>query len=156
MLTMLKENLQSRRATSSKVLTIAVAVAALVIGCLQIGIPLAAASGDPHGVVPLVSTNEGGSGSSRGPATGIVDIVAGPCATIVTESTYEHLASRITLTKDSKVVAQWEIYGEQRIAWVVPVGAYSIRSNQIRMPKSVPIVVSSSRVAEVRLMPACK
>jgi hypothetical protein len=153
---MLTENLQSRRATSSKVVAIVVAVAALVVGGLQIGIPLATASGEPHGIVPLGSTNEGGSGSSRSSTTGIVDIVAGPCATIATEATYEHLASRITLTKDSKVVAQWEIYGEQRIAWVEPVGVYSIRSNQITMPKSVPVVVSSSRVAEVRLMPACK
>ena len=45
-----------------------------------------------------------------------MDIVAGACAGAVTEATYERLASRITLTKDSKVVAQWEIYGEQRIA----------------------------------------
>lgn len=151
---MLTENLQ-RRSTASAVVAIVVAVAALV-GTLQIGIPLASASGAPHGIVTLGSTNEGGSGSSRGPATGIVDIIAGPCASIVTEATYERLASRITLTKDSKVVAQWEIYGEQRIAWVEPVGVYSIHSNQSTTPKSVRVVVSSSRVALVRLMPACK
>jgi hypothetical protein len=74
----------------------------------------------------------------------------------VTEATYKHLASRITLTKDSRVVAQWEIYGEQRIAWVEPVGVYSIHSNQSTMTKNVRVVVSSSRVAEVRLMPGCK
>ncbi|MHB2028668.1 MAG: hypothetical protein ACYCPT_07605 [Acidimicrobiales bacterium] len=155
-MTVLTGNPKSRRVTSSKVVAIALVLAALVVGVLPIGISLATASGVPHGIVLLGSTNEGGSGSSRGPATGIVDIVAGPCAGAVAEATYEHLASRITLRKDSKVVAQWEIYGEQRIAWVEPVGVYSIHSNQNTTPKSRRVVVSSSRVAEVRLMPACK
>lgn len=148
------ENLK-RRSITVTVVAILVAVAAL-IGLLQNGGPRATAPSASRGVVPLGLTNEGGSGSSRGPATGIVDILAGPCATAVTEATYEHLASRITLSKDSKVVAQWEIYGQQRIAWVEPVGVYSIYSNQSTMTKSVRLVVSSSRVAEVRLMPACK
>ncbi len=147
------ENQQSRRTTSSRVAAAIAVAAALVFGTLQLGDSLATASSAPHGAG---STNEGGAGSSRGPATGIEDIVAGACAGAVTEATYERLASRITLTKDSKVVAQWEIYGEQRIAWVEPIGTYSARSNQITLPRSVRLVVSSSRVAEVRLMPACK
>ena len=155
-LAMRTENQQSRRTTSSRVAAAIAVAAALVFGTLQLGDSLATASSAPHGIVPLGSTNEGGAGSSRGPATGIVDIVAGACAGAVTEATYERLASRITLTKDSKVVAQWEIYGEQRISWVEPIGTYSARSNQITLPRSVRLVVSSSRVAEVRLMPACK
>ena len=152
-LAMRTENQQSRRTTSSRVAAAIAVAAALVFGTLQLGDSLATASSAPHGAG---STNEGGAGSSRGPATGIEDIVAGACAGAVTEATYERLASRITLTKDSKVVAQWEIYGEQRIAWVEPIGTYSARSNQITLPRSVRLVVSSSRVAEVRLMPACK
>jgi hypothetical protein len=147
------ENQQSRRTTSSRVAAAIAVAAALVFGTLQLGDSLATASSAPHGAG---STNEGGAGSSRGPATGIEDIVAGACAGAVTEATYERLASRITLTKDSKVVAQWEIYGEQRIAWVEPIGTYSARSNQITLPRSVRLVVSSSRVTEARLMPACK
>lgn len=152
-LAMRTENQQSRRTTSSRVAAAIAVAAALVFGTLQLGDSLATASSAPHGAG---STNEGGAGSSRGPATGIVDIVAGACAGAVREATYERLASRITLTKDSKVVAQWEIYGEQRISWVEPIGTYSARSNQITLPRSVRLVVSSSRVAEVRLMPACK
>jgi hypothetical protein len=53
-------------------------------------------------------------------------------------------------------VARWERFGKQRIAWVEPVGVYSIRSNQPTMTKSVRVVVTSSHVAEVQLMPACK
>lgn len=152
-LAMRTENQQSRRTTSSRVAAAIAVAAALVFGTLQLGDSLATASSAPHGAG---STNEGGAGSSRGPATGIEDIVAGACAGAVTEATYERLASRITLTKDSKVVAQWEIYGEQRIAWVEPIGTYSARSNQITLPRSVRLVVSSSRVTEARLMPACK
>jgi len=148
------ENLK-KRSTTITFVAILVVVAASV-GVLQIGSPLATASNAPQGVVPLGSTNEGGSGSSRGPATGIVDIIAGPCAGMVKEATYEGLTSRIKLTKDSKVVAQWEIHGRQRIAWVEPVGVYSIHSNQSTTLKRVRVVVSPSRVAEVRLMPACK
>ncbi len=136
-------------------LAIAVATAAIV-ATLFTGIREVAASGSPHGIVTLGKTNEGGSGSSNGPATGILNILAGPCASAVREATYEEMTSLITLTKDAKVVARWEIYGKQRIAWVEPVGVYSIRSNQPTMTKGIRIVVSSSNVAEVRLMPACK
>ena len=144
-----------RRSTTVTVVAILVVVAVL-IGFLQNGGPRVTAPSASRGVVPLGLTNEGGSGSSRGPATGIVDILAGPCATAVTEATYEHLASRITLSKDSKVVAQWEIYGQQRIAWVEPVGVYSVHSNQSATPRRVRVVVTSSQVAEVRLIPGCK
>ena len=144
-----------RTPTVRTVFAIVVATTALLAAVFA-GISEASASGSPHGIVTLGDTNEGGSGSSNGPATGILDILAGPCAIAVTEATYEHLTARITLTKDAKVVARWKTFGEQRIAWVEPVGVYSIRSNQPTMTRSVRVVVTSSHVTEVRLMPACK
>jgi len=109
-----------------------------------------------HGIVLLGQTNEGGSGSSSGAASGILDIFAGPCAVGVSENTYKRLTARITLSEDAAVVAQWKIFGEQRIAWVEPVGVYSIRSNQPTMTKSQRVDVTQSHVAKVFLMPACK
>jgi hypothetical protein len=144
-----------RNSTARTTVAIVVVVAAL-IGALQIGISTASASGASHGIVTLGKTNEGGSGSSRGAATGIVDILAGPCAVAVSEAAYERLSARITLSKGAKVVAQWKIFGEQRIAWVEPVGVYSIRSNQPTMTKSVRVAITPSQVATVRLIPACK
>ena len=141
------------------VATQVLSVALVSILVMSSGVTLATASAAPvvrHGIVPIGSTNEGGSGGHPGPATGLLDITAGPCAGLVTEATYVHLPSRITLLQNFKVVAQWEIYGEQRIAWVEPVGVYSIRSNQPTAKKDMRVVVSSSHVATVRLMPACK
>jgi hypothetical protein len=149
-------NKKVRRTTTVRTF-FAIVVAATALGAAVLtGISETSASASPHGIVTLGATNEGGSGSSNGEATGILDILAAPCAVAVTQTTYEHLMARITLTRDAKVVARWEIFGKQRIAWVEPVGIYSIRSNQPTMTKSVRVVVTSSHVAEVRLIPACK
>jgi hypothetical protein len=111
----------------------------------------------PHGIVPIGSTNEGGSGWPKGPATGILDITAGPCVGIIPSiKEYESIPSRITVRHGSKVVAKWEIYGQQRIVWVEPVGTYLIHSNQpLTVNKVVRVVVTSSHVANVRLLSGC-
>jgi hypothetical protein len=141
------------------VVTQAVAVALMSMLVMSSGVTLATASAATavhHGIVPIRSTNEGGSGGP-GPATGILDITAGPCVGIVQSTReYESIPSRITLRHGSKVVARWDIYGQQRIAWVEPVGTYLIHSNQPpTVNKEVRVVVSSSHVATVRLMPDC-
>ena len=141
--------------TRRSVFTIVVAAMAL-IAIVQVGTSATYASEPLHGIVMIGNTNEGGSGSSNGPATGLLDILAGPCAVAQSEASYEHRKARITLSRDGKVVARWETFGEQRIAWVEPVGVYSIRSNQPTMTKSVRVVITPSHVAEIRLLPACK
>ena len=82
----------------------------------------------PHGIVPIGATNEGTNGAPHGPATGILDISAAPCVGVATVKVYEALPSRITVLHGTKVVARWEIYGMQRIAWVEPVGTYLVHS----------------------------
>lgn len=139
---------------------IVAAVAALV--CLTGGALLfdahrsAASSIAPHGIVPIGTTNEGGSGAYSQPATGgILDITAGPCTGIASSKIYESLPLRVTLLRGSTIMAQWEIYGEQRIAWVELVGKYSIRTNQTPFTKDQTVVVSTSHNASVDLLPAC-
>jgi hypothetical protein len=127
----------------------------LIVGALQIGGQRAMASGVAHGIVPLGSTNEGGSGGSR-KLTGILDITGAPCVGIaLSEREYESIPSRITLLRGAKVVARWEIYGQQRIAWVEPVGSYFIHSNQSTVTKNVRVMVSSTHVATVNLIARC-
>jgi hypothetical protein len=116
-----------------------------------------------RGIELLGSTNEGGTGSPSGPRTGILDITAGPCSVLTTLETYEHMPSLITLLHGSAVVAKWRIFGEQRIAWVEPVGNYLIRSNQFPTSsrqsdktRDRSIRVSTAKPAVVNLMPACK
>jgi hypothetical protein len=116
----------------------------------------ASPSSEHHGIVSLGTTNEGGSGAYTQPATGgILDILAGPCNGSVSNKQYESLPSIVTLSKGSMVVAQWEIYGEQRIAWVEPVGKYSIRTDQTPFTKNQFISVSASHDTKVDLLPAC-
>jgi hypothetical protein len=111
-------------------------------------------SGAHHGIVPLGTTNEGSSGAYIQPG-GILDILAGPCNGSVSNKEYESLPSIVTLSKGSKVVAQWEIFGEKRIAWVEPVGKYSIRTDQTPFTTNESIAVSASHEAMVDLLPAC-
>jgi hypothetical protein len=118
--------------------------------------PSGASSTVPHGVVPIGQTNEGGSGTGTGSATGVLDITAAPCVGIALKKTYESLPTRITLLRGSKAVASWEIYGEQRIAWVEPVGTYRIHSNQYPAKRDVSVVVSTVRPAKADLIPHCK
>ena len=109
-----------------------------------------------HGIVPRGTTNEGGTGAYDQPATGgILDILAGPCNGSVSNKQYESLPSLVTLSQGSRSVAQWEIYGEQRIAWVEPVGKYSIRTDQTPFTKNQSLTVSASHVTRVDLLPAC-
>lgn len=115
-----------------------------------------ASSTAPHGIVPIGQTNEGGSGSGTGPATGLLDITAAPCVGIALQNAYESLPTRITLLQGSKVVARWEIYGEQRIAWIEPVGTYRVHSNQFSAKRYVLMVVSAARPAKADLVPICK
>jgi hypothetical protein len=137
------------------VLTVAL-VSILVLSSGVTSATASAAAVVHHGIVPIGSTNEGGSGGKPTTATGLLDITAAPCVGIVqTAKEYESIPSRITLLHGSKVVARWEIYGEQRIAWVEPVGTYLIHSNQPAVTKDVRVVVSSSHVAVVRLIPGC-
>jgi Protein of unknown function (DUF4232) len=109
-----------------------------------------------RGIVPIGTTNEGGSGLPNGPATGILDITAGPCVGMALPKVYESLRSLITLRHGSRVVASWNIYGEQRIAWVEPAGIYTVSSNQPTANRPVTIIVSRVRMVKVDLMPACK
>jgi hypothetical protein len=116
----------------------------------------ASQSGAHHGIVLLGTTNEGGSCAyAQPPIGGILDILAGPCNGSVSSKQYESLPSIVTLSKGSRVVAQCEIYGEQRIAWVEPVGKYLIRTDQTPFTKNESIAVSSSRDTKVDLLPAC-
>lgn len=110
----------------------------------------------PHGIVLIGATNEGTNGASHGPATGILDISAAPCVGAATVKVYEALPSRITLLHGTKVVARWEIYGMQRIAWVEPVGTYLVHSNQSGAKRNVTIVVLSAHPAKANLVPSCK
>lgn len=122
---------------------------------LWLGEP-ASATKAPYGIVPLGSTNEGFPGGANGATTGILDISGGPCiGPVITHQKEERLATRITLYRGAKVVAQWEIYGEQRIAWVEPVGTYSVSASDFQNGSKVPIVVSTSKNAAVNLNPGC-
>lgn len=117
-------------------------------------VPVAADSA--HGIVPIGSTNEGGSGIPNGPKTGILDITAGPCVGMVSVTDYQRLSTLITLRRGTKLVAEWRIFGEQRIAWVEPVGKYEVHSNQSTVTRALTIRVTASRPTVVKLMPACK
>ncbi len=139
---------------------IAVVVTALIL--LACGTVLtdahrsAASSTAPHGIVPIGQTNEGGSGLGTGPATGLLDITAAPCVGLALKKTYKSLPTRITLLHGSKVIARWEIYGEQRIAWIEPIGTYRVHSNQYSAHRYVAVVVSRARPAKADLVPHCK
>ncbi len=115
-----------------------------------------ASSSVPHGIIPIGSTNEGGSGAPSGPVTGILDISVAPCVGVATSvAEYETLRSVITLKSGSEKVAEWDAYGSQRIAWVEPVGTYRIRSNQPTVNHYVTIHVSSTRTTKVSLAAVC-
>lgn len=143
--------------TANRIAVISFVIAAVLIGALLLDSGRSGAGSlAPHGVVPIGSTNEGGAGAFSQPSPGgIIDITAGPCTADTSSKTYETISSRVTLLRRSKVVAKWEIYGEQRIAWVVPVGEYFVRSSQPPFTKPQMVIVSRSRVATVNLLPAC-
>jgi hypothetical protein len=149
-------NFLSWRLSLRKSGAVVLVLAAVVLGPLQFGGQRAMASGTGHGIVPIGLTNEGGSGGGK-QITGILDIVAAPCVGVATsEKAYEAIPSRITLLRGSKVIARWEIYGQQRIAWVEPVGTYFMHSNQSTVTTNVRVIVSSSRVATVNLIARCQ
>lgn len=136
-------------------------VPVLITAFLAVAVPLLEASESsasapaPHGVVPVGATNEGRSGSPYGPATGIIDITASPCVPVIRSvKKYESYRSRITLLQGSRIIARWDVYGMQRIAWVEPVGSYEVRSSAPFTPKK-PVRVSSSRVARVDMTSQC-
>jgi hypothetical protein len=122
---------------------------------LWLGEP-AGATKAPYGIVPLDSTNEGLPVGANSATTGIIDISGGPCiGPAITVQKEERLATRITLYRSTKVVAQWEIYGQQRIAWVEPVGNYRVSASDFQNGSKVLIVVSTSKNAAVNLNPGC-
>jgi hypothetical protein len=110
----------------------------------------------PYGIVPLGSTNEGFPEGTNGATTGIVVISGGPCiGPVITRQKEERLATRITLYRGTKAIAQWEIYGEQRIAWVEPLGRYSVSASDFQNGGKVHFVVSASSNATINLNPGC-
>jgi hypothetical protein len=143
--------------TMNKVVATVAALVLLLGGALLFNVHRSAAGSiAPHGIVPIGTTNEGGSGAFNHPATGgILDITAGPCSPLTSSKIYESLPSRVTLLRGSTIVAQWEIYGEQRIAWIEPVGRYFIRTNQTPFKKNTSVVITASHNASVDLLPAC-
>jgi hypothetical protein len=110
----------------------------------------------PYGIVPLGSTNEGFPEGSNGATTGILVISGGPCiGPVIKNQKANRLATRITLFHGAKIVAQWEIYGEQKIAWVEPVGNYTVSASDYRNGARLHIVVTTSATATANLNPGC-
>jgi hypothetical protein len=122
---------------------------------LWLGGPASAAKA-PFGIVPLGSTNEGFPEGANSGTTGILVVSGGPCiGPVITRQKAERLATRITLYHGAKEIAQWEIYGEQRIAWVEPVGNYSVSASDFRNGGKVHFVVNASTNASINLNPGC-
>jgi hypothetical protein len=115
----------------------------------------ASAAKSPFGIVPLGATNEGFPNGTNS-ATGILVLSGGPCiGPVITHQKEERLATRITLYRGAKEIAQWEIYGEQKIAWVEPVGAYSVSASDYMNDGKVHFMVDTSRNAVINLNPGC-
>jgi len=127
----------------------------LGVSVLSLGEPASAAK-EPYGIVPLGSTNEGLSNGANGANTGILVISGGPCiGPVIKNQKADRLATRITLYRHATVVARWEIYGEQKIAWVEPVGNYSVSASDFRNGAKVHIGVTTTTNATVNLNPGC-
>jgi hypothetical protein len=115
----------------------------------------AIAAAAPSGIVPLGSTNEGFPNGTNS-ATGILVISGGPCiGPVIKHQKADRLATRITLYHGATVIARWEIYGEQKIAWVEPVGNYSVSASDYRNGAKVHFVVNASTNAVINLNPGC-
>jgi hypothetical protein len=143
--------------TRMNVLGTSVLSALMLLGSsvLWLGQPAGAAKG-PYGIVPLGSTNEGFPEGSNSATTGILDISGGPCVGVaINQQKLERLATLITLFHGSKEIARWEIYGEQRIAWVEAVGNYSVSASDYRNGAKVHFVVNASKNAAINLNPGC-
>jgi hypothetical protein len=116
----------------------------------------ASAAKTPYGIVPLGSTNEGFPEGSNGATTGILTISGGPCiGPVIKHQKADRLATRITLYHGTSVIAKWEIYGEQKIAWVEPVGNYTVSASDYRNGARLHLAVSTSATAAVNLNPGC-
>jgi hypothetical protein len=116
----------------------------------------AGAAKTPYGIVPLGSTNEGIPEGSNGTTTGILIISGGPCVgPVIRNQRADRLATRITLYHGVVVIARWEIYGEQKIAWVEPVGNYSVSAGDFQNGARVPLAVHASGSATINLNPGC-
>jgi hypothetical protein len=116
----------------------------------------ASAAKVPYGIVPLGSTNEGFPEGSNSATTGILIITGGPCiGPVIKNQKADRLATRITLYHGASVVARWEIYGEQKIAWVEPVGNYTVSASDFQNGARLHLVVSASTSATANLNPGC-
>lgn len=129
----------------------------VLLGSSVLGLGAAAsAAKEPYGIVPLGSTNEGFPEGANSATTGILDISGGPCiGPAITHQKEERLTTRITLYHGATAIARWEIYGEQRIAWVEPVGTYSVSASDFQNAEPVHFVVTTAKVASVNLNPGC-
>jgi hypothetical protein len=116
----------------------------------------ASAAKSPYGIVPLGSTNEGFPEGVNDTTTGILIISGGPCiGPAIKNRKADRLATRITLYHGAKEIAEWEIYGSQKIAWVEPVGNYSVSASDFRNGGRVHFTDNSSANATVNLNPGC-
>jgi hypothetical protein len=143
--------------TRLRVLGTSVLAGSLLLGVsvLSLGEPASAAKA-PYGIVPLGSTNEGFPNGANGATTGILVISGGPCiGPVIKNQKADRLATRITLYRGVTVLARWEIYGEQKIAWVEPVGNYSVSASDFQNGGKVHVAVTSSTNATVNLNPGC-
>jgi hypothetical protein len=143
--------------TGLRVLGTSILAGSLLLGAsiLSLGEPASAAKA-PYGIVPLGSTNEGLPEGSNGATTGILIITGGPCiGPVIKNQKADRLATRITLYHGATVIARWEIYGEQKIAWVEPVGNYSVSASDYQNGVHQHVVVSTATTAAVNLNPGC-
>lgn len=143
--------------TSLRVVWATALATLMVLGSSILGTGLlASAANSPYGIVPLGSTNEGLPGGATTATTGILDISGGPCVgPVIKNQKADRLATRITLYHGAAVVARWEIYGAQRIAWVEPAGHYSVTASDFRNGERVPLVVTTTTNATANLNPGC-
>jgi hypothetical protein len=122
---------------------------------LWLGEPASAAKA-PFGIVPLGATNEGFPEGSNSAATGILVVSGGPCiGPVIKNQKADRLATRITLYHGAMVIARWEIYGEQKIAWVEPIGKYAVSASDYRNSGEVHFTVNNSTTAAIDLNPGC-
>ncbi len=140
-----------------RVLGTSVLAGSLLLGASLLSLGnIASAARAPYGIVPLGSTNEGLANGANGASTGILVISGGPCiGPVIKNQKADRLATRITLYRNTTVVARWEIYGEQKIAWVEPVGHYSVSASDFQNGAKVHIDVTTSSNATVNLNPGC-
>ena len=147
-----KNQRRTRHVSTNSVL----AALALLASSLLWLAPPASAAKEPYGIVPLGNTNEGFRGGSNSSTTGILVISGGPCiGPVITHQKEERLATRITLYHGATVIARWEIYGEQQIAWVEPIGHYSVSASDFQNGAKVSLNVTSAKNALVNMNPGC-